>query len=178
MLRLRPYKKCDAEKIVSWIKDEESFMKWSAGRLGAYPLSAKDLNAHYGSYADNDGFFEMSMLDGNSLCGHLIMRFTDEQKRCLRFGFVVVDDSVRGKGYGRAMIKLAFKFAFELLAASEVSIMVFENNLPAIRCYEKAGFRKVSKYLDVIEFGSEKWNLIEMKISVEEYHAMCSEGNR
>ena len=28
MLRLRPYKKCDAKRIVSWIKDEISFRKW------------------------------------------------------------------------------------------------------------------------------------------------------
>lgn len=28
MLRLRPYKKCDAKYIANWIKDEVSFRKW------------------------------------------------------------------------------------------------------------------------------------------------------
>lgn len=32
MLRLRPYKKGDAEVIVSWLKDEYSFRQWSADR--------------------------------------------------------------------------------------------------------------------------------------------------
>lgn len=34
MLRLRPYKKDDAETILSWIKDEKAFYKWTAGILG------------------------------------------------------------------------------------------------------------------------------------------------
>ena len=36
MLRLRPYKKDDAETIMSWIKDEKVFYKWTAGILGVY----------------------------------------------------------------------------------------------------------------------------------------------
>ena len=28
MLRLRPYKNCDAEKIIEWIKDKDVFVKW------------------------------------------------------------------------------------------------------------------------------------------------------
>ena len=36
MLRLRPYKKCDAKYIVSWIKDEISFRKWCADRYESY----------------------------------------------------------------------------------------------------------------------------------------------
>lgn len=31
MLRLRPYNKNDAKTIMSWIKDEKSFYKWTAG---------------------------------------------------------------------------------------------------------------------------------------------------
>ena len=34
MLRLRPYNKNDAEIIMSWIKDERAFCKWTAGVLG------------------------------------------------------------------------------------------------------------------------------------------------
>ena len=34
MLRLRPYKKEDADTIISWSKDEKAFYKWSAGVMG------------------------------------------------------------------------------------------------------------------------------------------------
>ena len=44
MLRLRPYKACDAEKIVSWTKDERAFRQWSADRFDRYPFTGDDLN--------------------------------------------------------------------------------------------------------------------------------------
>src|SRR5699024_11666147 len=47
LLRLRPYKKCDAKVIASWIKDEVSFRKWSADRYEKYPVSDVDINNHY-----------------------------------------------------------------------------------------------------------------------------------
>ena len=44
MLRLRPYNKSDAEIIMSWIKDERAFYKWTAGVLGEYPISEEQFN--------------------------------------------------------------------------------------------------------------------------------------
>ena len=44
MLRLRPYNKNDAEIIMSWIKGENAFYKWTAGVLGEYPISAEQFN--------------------------------------------------------------------------------------------------------------------------------------
>lgn len=41
MLRLRPYNKDDAETIMSWVKGERAFYKWTAGILGEYPLSVE-----------------------------------------------------------------------------------------------------------------------------------------
>lgn len=38
-LGLRPYKEGDAESIITWCSDEDSFYKWSAGILGEYPIT-------------------------------------------------------------------------------------------------------------------------------------------
>ncbi len=58
MLRLRPYKKCDAKVIASWIKDEVSFRKWSADRYEKYPVRDVDINNHYEAAAFSDSFFQ------------------------------------------------------------------------------------------------------------------------
>ena len=87
----------------------------------------------------------MTAFDESGVVGHLIMRFTDEAKKNLRFGFVIVDDSKRGKGYGKEMLKLASKYAFEILHVDRISLGVFENNPSAIHCYEAAGFKQVQK---------------------------------
>lgn len=100
MLRLRPYKKCDAKRIVSWIKDEISFRKWCANRYNKYPINENDINSYYSTMEDLDTFFPMTAFDETGIVGHLIMRFIDENKKILRFGFIIVDDKKRGQGYG------------------------------------------------------------------------------
>ncbi len=140
MLRLRPYKACDAETIVSWIGDERSFRKWCADRFDRYPVTAEDLNRHYDRMAHSDSFYEFTAFDDTGLLGHMIMRFTDERKKILRFGFVIVDSRKRGMGYGREMLLLAVRYAFDILKAEKITIGVFENNVPAYRCYRSVGF--------------------------------------
>ena len=46
--------------------------------------------------------------------GFFTMRRPSEIFDDLRFGFVVVDPSKRGKGYGKRMLQLGLKFAFEI----------------------------------------------------------------
>lgn len=140
MLRLRPYKKCDAEKIVSWIGDERAFRKWCADKFEKYPITADDLNKHYEDMAYSDSFFPLTAFDETGAVGHLIMRFTDEEKKSVRFGFVIVDSAKRGCGYGKELISLSLRYAFTILKAEKATIVVFDSNPPAYHCYRKAGF--------------------------------------
>lgn len=50
----------------------------------------------------------------------------------LRLGFVIVDDTKRGKGYGKEMLSLAVKYAFEIFKAEKLTIGVFANNPSAL----------------------------------------------
>ena len=46
MIRLRPYKDSDAEKILAWCADEKSFYQWTAGVMGDFPLTREDCEAY------------------------------------------------------------------------------------------------------------------------------------
>lgn len=164
MLRLRPYKPCDAEKILSWIGDECAFRKWSADRFDRYPLTARELNAHYDSFALSDCFFQMTAEDEDGVVGHLILRHPDGNKRLVRFGFVIVDNTKRGKGYGKEMIRLALKFAFEIMKAEKVTIGVFDNNPAALHCYLSSGFHDTGMR-EIYPILGENWNCIELEAS-------------
>lgn len=148
MLRLRPYKPCDAATILSWIKNEDAFRKWSTDRYPHYPITAEDMNRKYidsnGDCPEPDNFYPMTAFDESGIVGHLILRFTDAEKSILRFGFVIVDDSRRGMGYGKQMLKLALAFAFDILKVQKVTLGVLENNPNAYHCYKAAGFRDVA----------------------------------
>ena len=170
MLRLRPYKRCDAEHIVNWIKTEKSFYQWSAGRLGEYPITAAALTDYYDSMADRDDFYEMTAMDGCEVAGHMIMRFLDENKKILRFGFVIVDADKRGKGYGKEMIKLALKYAFEILKAEKVTIGVFDNNESARKCYLSVGFKEENpQQIEQVNIMGEVWNYHILKMEDKDY---------
>ena len=165
MLRLRPYKTCDAKAIVTWTDNERDFRKWSADRYDHYPISAADMNSYYAQFADKDDHFEMTAFDESGIVGHLIMRFIDENKSNLHFGFVIIDPAKRGKGYGKQMLELAIKYGFEILKADKITLGVYANNPGAIKCYKAVGFKETDtdkeEYFRVF---NEDWKRISMEI--------------
>ena len=175
MLRLRPYKAADAGTIIGWCKDETAFRKWTADRYESFPITEADMNKKYvddnGDCAEPDNFYPMTAFDESGIVGHLIMRFTDEEKKVLRFGFVIVDDTKRGMGYGKEMIALSLKFAFEILKAEKVTIGAFENNMPAYWCYKGAGFKDMETEETKCELSGETWKILELELSEEDYFA-------
>lgn len=166
-LRLRQYKPCDAEKIVSWIKDEEALRKWSSDRFGDFPITSEDINDKYiknnGDCKAEDNFYPMVAFDESGVVGHLILRYTDAEKKVIRFGFVIVDDTKRGKGYGKQMLLLASKYVFEIFGAEKITLGVFDNNEPAYFCYKAAGFKETGEEMFCELFGKQ-WRIVEMEM--------------
>ena len=91
------------------------------------------------------------------------MRYLNGDNKILRFGWVIVDDSIRGKGYGTQMLQAGLKYAFEILDVDVVTLGVFENNELAHNCYKKVGFR------DKEVVSKEPWNVIEMEIKKDDW---------
>lgn len=163
MLDLRKMQACDFERVVGWIKDEDTFYKWSAGRLGEYPLSATFMKQCYDDIMQSMEAYPMMAYDGDTCVGHMMMRFLDKDRSELRFGFVVLDSSIRGKGYGRQLIETAREYARNELHADNITIGVFANNEPAIRCYEKAGFARTG-IVEEYTINGENWDCIMMRM--------------
>ena len=165
MIRLRQYKSCDAQIIAEWVRDKDVFLKWGGDHFGEFPISAETIDEKYrsnnGDCKEPDNFYPWTAFDENGVCGHFIMRYLHGNNKILRFGWVVVDNSVRGKGYGTQMLRAGLKYAFEILDVDVVSIGVFENNEPARNCYRKVGF------VEKETVSREPWNIVEMEISKE-----------
>lgn len=142
MIRIRPYKVTDVNTILSWCQDEKAFYRWTAGILGNYPITQNEF-----------GFVESLMpftaFDETGIVGFFTLRNPNESLDELRFGFVIIDPEKRGKGYGKEMLRLGLKFAFEIYGAKRASLGVFENNFSAYYCYRAVGFEDV--VLDIAE---------------------------
>lgn len=163
-MELRKYNPCDAKVIVKWLKNEYAFRQWSADRYDKYPLTADDMNNYYSQYSE-DELYKLTAVDEDKIIGHLTIRFIDDARKIARLGFVIVDDSKRGKGYGKQLILSALKYAFEELKADKVTLGVFENNTPAINCYLSCGFKIVEREtIENYQCMGEIWNCIEMEV--------------
>lgn len=172
MLRIRPYARQDAEYVVQWFEDETTFRRWSADQYDFYPITAAQLNERYESVIKDGRFFVMTALEDNEVVGHFTMRYLDEEEKNVKFGFIVLNPMMRGKGIGKRMLSLALKYAFELMMAEQVSIGVFENNIPARKCYESLGFHtNKSAHPLVYNLCGEKWVCLELMITKEEWMA-------
>ena len=96
-MTLRPFTIDDAPVILSWIKDKAAFRKWSADRYPTFPPKPEDMVAQY----ESDVISPFTAIDDNGdIVGHIMLRYSDPSKTVIRFGFVIVDDQLRGKGYG------------------------------------------------------------------------------
>lgn len=106
----------------------------------------------------------MTAFEEDKVVGHMIMRFPDVNKDTIRFGFIIVDDSKRGKGYGKEMLKLALTYAEKILKVKRVTLGVFDNNDSAYNCYSSAGFKIIPSKKEFYNIGDEIWSGKEMEV--------------
>ena len=174
MLRLRPYQSSDAKNVAGWIQNEKSFYQWSAGRLGTYPMAPEDLNAYYDAMKERELFQAMTAFDETGPAGHLLIRVLDEEKTALRFGFIIVDSTKRGKGYGKEMLRLALRAVSAMRTVRKVTLGVFENNPSAYHCYRTVGFCEADPpKTEWYHLMGEDWKCIDLEYNITN----LSDGN-
>ena len=107
--------------------------------------------------------YPLTAIVGEEIVGHILLRHPSEDKSVIRFGFVIVDDSKRGKGYGRQMLRLAIDYAQQELGAKRITLGVFCDNISAAECYKSVGFRIIG--IDSYVIDGEEWKGFEMELN-------------
>ena len=160
-MTLRQFSINDAETILSWCKDKHAFRLWSADRYKEFPAQQEEMMEQY----KGDNMYPLTAVVGEEIMGHILLRFPSEDKSVIRFGFVIVDDSKRGKGYGKQLLRLAIDYAQRELGAQKITLGVFCDNLSAVECYKSVGFRITGT--DAYSIDGEEWKGSEMEIQIE-----------
>lgn len=166
-MKLRAYRESDSKVICGWITDKKSLYQWSADRIGKFPLDGNALNENYAPMKENKKFIPLTAVDDKEFpVGHLFIRYPDSSDdTVIRFGFVILDPALRGKGEGKKMLQLAIDYAKKNLGITKITLGVFANNDAARYCYEAAGFRAVGQTeLYKMEIG--EWKCMEMELVV------------
>ena len=164
---LRNFKKEDAPIIAEWLRSEEELYKWSADRFNKYPLTGEDINENYAPQIESGRFYPLTAVDENeTIVGHFIIRYPrDDDDSSVRFGFVIVNPAIRGKGYGKELLQLGIGYVKEHLSAKRIDLGVFENNESARYCYEAVGFTEYAKRECEMPIGT--WKCTDMEMFIE-----------
>lgn len=100
--------------------------QWCADRYNNYPITPEDMNCFHCRFMNGETSRALTMFDGDEVVGYITLRIPAKDKAEQRLGFVIIDDSKRGRGLGKALVSMATKFAFEKLGASKVSLGVLK----------------------------------------------------
>lgn len=164
-MRLRPYiPETDFEKISKWIKNERTHAMWSANRF-PFPIEKESFHAYLSELGKEWGGSPFVFTEDDGTVRGFFCYETDLKSNVGMLKYIVVDDSVRGRGYGGKMLKLAAKYAFEICGADGVHLNVFTVNAPARRCYEKAGFAIRSIDEGAFKYNDEQWGRCNMYLA-------------
>lgn len=87
-------------------------------------------------------------------------------------GIVLGEPSGRNRGCGTEAMTLMRDFAFENLRVHRVELGVMDDNLRAIRCYEKVGFRECGRQHELAWYHGEWHDSITMEIMYDEWLAL------
>lgn len=176
-MHLRSYnEQTDFIHITKWIQDERTHALWCANLL-SYPLSEEELhnyliehNLKFCSQSQCDTIRNEKEYDGAYVyadeneqpVGFFVYTVNEEDKSGF-LRFIMVDNSLRGKGYGTGMLRELQRFAYEKTGVNSIRLIVFDVNIAARTCYEKAGFTAMESALDAFSYQDEMWGRCMME---------------
>lgn len=173
MIKLEYFERGDFDKLMEWIQDDELLMNWS-GSLFSYPLSVEGLEWYIEDVNDMDTsdvfvYRAVDAANGN-MVGHISLGGISKKNRSGRISRVLVGNpNDHGKGYCRDMVLAVLKIGFEELKLHRISLGVYDFNIAAIKCYQKAGLTIEGTTRDSLWFKDKWWSLVEMSILEEEW---------
>ena len=167
-MRLRPFfADRDFEIIAGWAADERTHAMWCAN-LFNFPLEKSNFESVLKNFAEKfgDSPFVATTDDGKVIGFFCYSSNLQTNEGMLKF--VMIDSQCRGSGYGKEMILLASKYAFEIAKVSALQLNVFSENLGAKKCYQSCGFAERHTDSKVFKFSEEMWSRCNMVLKKAE----------
>jgi len=147
-INLVPFTANDFDTLLGWIDSKEFHIQW-CGNTFKYPLDIAQLEEYLkdteGEHASKRVYKALTQ-DGRHI-GNISLHRIEREKGIAGIACVIVGDKMyRGRGVGEIVVRKLLNISFNEIGLKEVYLNVFEYNKTAIRCYEKCGFKIVSRY--------------------------------
>ena len=175
-VRLRAISRKDLPDFVTWLNDPQV----GENLVIYYPLSYEQEEKWFAEiqthHVDEQPLaIEIKLQNDWKLIGDIGFAVVDQHERSAELGIFIGEKQYWNKGYGTQAMSLMVAYGFQTLNLNRIFLRVFETNLRAIRCYEKAGFKQEGRlrqahfsngtYIDVLVMSilKEEWMKENMK---------------
>jgi|SRR5690606_18557234 len=159
-ITLKKFTELDFDRLIAWVKKEEELIQF-AGTIFKFPLTKGQLY-HYLTDTKRHAFKVVDD-ETNQIIGHCEAYEVDDQK-CRLCRILIGDEDFRGKGYGTVLVRQLTHWSFETLNVKSIELNVYDFNIPAIKCYEKIGFKKAEINTGQTRIKNESWTSYSMTI--------------
>jgi RimJ/RimL family protein N-acetyltransferase len=168
-ITLQAFGREDFQRLINWIGSPEFLLQW-AGPVFQFPLDTPQLEHYVAAAAETPpGRRIFKAVTGGEVVGHIELDAIDRRNGSARMSRVLIADARRGGGAGYAMVQALLEFGFGDLGLHRIDLVVFDFNLAAIACYEKAGFVREGHIRDARRMGDRYWSLYQMSMLEDEW---------
>jgi RimJ/RimL family protein N-acetyltransferase len=172
MITLEPFDEFDIDQLIAWIPSAEFLLQW-AGSAFQYPLDRDQLTrhlAHSHRPASDWLIFKAVNSETGATVGHGELARINRRDLSAWIARVLVGPpELRGQGIGGQIVEQLLRVAFEELGLHRVELNVFDFNEPAIRCYERVGFKREGLLREARRHGDEYWSVYVLGMLEGEY---------
>lgn len=164
-VNLRPIAPADLERMVAWSQDPEVCQYLD----GNYPQNLEDANGWLQKVLSDRHNKRWSLLTksgrliGDIELDHITWRSGEAELRVC-----IGEKSFWNQGYGTDAVSTVIAHAFDGMGLKRVYLRVFTENVRAIRCYTKSGFRKEGR-LERLDTTGRPREILLMRILRSEY---------
>lgn len=138
-IELRPFMEDDSEKY-RILRNSDENRRWFFNNA---LISVDAQRRWYNAYIQNPREAMFSIYLNGMFIGANALYDIDRADGKAEYGRLIVDRSYVGYGYGRLATQAAMHIAKAQMGLRTVVLHVMPKNIPAIRTYERAGFRAV-----------------------------------
>ena len=157
MVTLHPFTAQDFDTLIGWVHSKEELFQF-AGTIFNYPLTHGQLH-NYINTSDKKPYKVVLTSTGETI-GHCELNYENGGHRLSRI--LIGNKSLRGQHLGENIVKQMVALFFKDQTVKEIELNVFDWNKPAIKCYERVGFRINPNKIDAIEVNGSTWMKLNM----------------
>jgi len=168
-IRLREYRKEDIPLRLIYINDSEIAENLTPDI--PYPITLHEEEKWFQSItAISDTYrFAIETFEDNKFIGGCSINDVDWKNGVATIGIFIGSKDHRSKGYGTDTMKVLMNFIFMQMNINKIRLSVYSYNEPAIKCYERCGFKIEGVLRQEIYKDGKHYDKIAMGLLKEEY---------